>query len=157
MATVEALRAEIQQTLKDAETRFFDFQVNANTQLAALEQRADVADGTQDEAKDLKRRMDNYDTASTEFANQMKQIQAEQTQGLADMRSGLDNIFSQSGAFATLSNLVEYHAKTLKELEEKLKSGSAFTTGDRRTPYSRSILDFKALSDIKMLDHGGGF
>ena len=157
MATVEALRAEIQQTLKDAETRFFDFQVNANTQLAALEQRADVADGTQDEAKDWKSRMDNYDTASTEFANQMKQIQAEQTQGLADMRSGLDKIFSQSGAFATLSNLVEYHAKTLKELEEKLKPSSAFTTGDRRTPYSRSIFDFKALSDIKMLDHGGGF
>jgi len=73
------------------------------------------------------------------------------------MRTGLDKIFSQSGAFATLSNLVEYHAKTLKELEEKLKSGSAFTTGDRRTQYSRSILDFKALSDIKMLDHGGGF
>ena len=79
MATVEALRAEIQQTLKDAETRFFDFQVNANTQLAALEQRADVADGTQDEGKELAKRVDNYDIASTNFANQMNQVQAEQT------------------------------------------------------------------------------
>ena len=157
MATVEALRAEIQQTLNAVDTRFFEFQMNAKTQLAALENRADVADGTADESKDLQRRMDNYDTASTEFARQMKQIQEGQTQGLSNMRSGLDKIFSQSGAFATLSNLVEYHAKTLKELEEKLKSGSAFATGDRQTHDRRSTLDFKALSDIKMLDHGGGF
>ena len=153
MATVEALRAEIQQTLKDAETRFFDFQVNANTQLAALEQRADVADGTQDEGKELAKRMDNYDIASTNFANQMNQVQAEQTQGLADMRSGLENIFSGSGAFTTLSNLVDYHSKTLKELEDKLKAGSSFASGDRQTQYRRSILDFKALSDVKMLEH----
>ena len=66
MATVEALRAETQQTLKDAETRFIDFQVNANTQLAALEQRANVVDGTQVEGKELAKRMDNYDIASTD-------------------------------------------------------------------------------------------
>ena len=161
MATVEALRAEIQQTLTEAENKFEDFKKNATLQLATLESKVEGVDSfqntTQDELNGLTGRMNNYDVASTDFANQMKQIQAEQTQGLADMRTGLDKIFSQSGAFATLSNLVEYHAKTIKELEEKLKSGSAFTTGDRRTPYSRSILDFKALSDIKMLDHGGGF
>ena len=71
------------------------------------------------------------------------------------MRAGLDKIFSQTGAFTTLSNLVECHVKNTKEPEEKLKSGGA-TTGDRRTQHSRSILDFKALSDITMLDHGGG-
>ena len=161
MAIVEALRAEIQQTLTEAESKFEDFKKNAILQLATLESKVEGVDSfqntTQDELNGLTGRMNNYDVASTDFANQMKQIQAEQTQGLADMRTGLDKIFSQSGAFATLSNLVEYHAKTLKELEEKLKSGGAFTTGDRRTPYSRSILDFKALSDIKMLDHGGGF
>ena len=161
MATVEALRAEIQQTFAEGEIKFEDFKKNATLQLATLESKVEGVDSfqntTQDELNGLTGRMNNYDVASTDFANQMKQIQAEQTQGLADMRTGLDKIFSQSGAFATLSNLVEYHAKTLKELEEKLKSGGAFTTGDRRTPYSRSILDFKALSDIKMLDHGGGF
>ena len=161
MATVEALRAEIQQTLAEGELKFEEFKKNATLQLATLESKVENVDGFQnttgDEVNTLTGRMNNFDVASTNFANQMQTIQAEQTQGLADMRAGLDKIFSQTGAFTTLSNLVEYHAKTIKELEEKLKSGGAFTTGDRRAQHSRSMLDFKALSDIQMLDHGGGF
>ena len=37
MATVEALRAEIQQTLTEAENKFEDFKKNAQAQLTALE------------------------------------------------------------------------------------------------------------------------
>ena len=122
MATVEALRAEIQQTLTEAENKFEDFKKNATLQLATLESKVEGVDSfqntTQDELNGLTGRMNNYDVASTDFANQMKQIQAEQTQGLADMRTGLDKIFSQSGAFTTLSNLVDYHSKTLKEFED---------------------------------------
>ena len=161
MATVEALRAEIQQTLAEGELKFAEFKKNATLQLATLESKVEGVDSfqntTQDELNGLTGEMNNYDVASTDFANQMKQIQAEQTQGLSDMRPGLDTIFSGSGAFTTLNNLVDYHSKTLKELEDKLKAGSSFASGDRQTQYRRSILDFKALSDVKMLEHGGGF
>ena len=161
MATVEALRVEVQQTLAEGELKFEEFKRNATLQLATLESKVDNVDTFQnttgDEVNTLTGRMNEYDQVSTNFANQMQAVQAEQTKGLTDMRAGLDKIFSQTGAFTTLSNLVEYHTKTIKELEDKLKSGGATTTGDRRTQHNRSILDFKALSDIKILEHGGGF
>ena len=161
MATVEALRVEVQQTLAEGELKFEEFKKNATLQLATLESKVDNVDTFQnttgDEVNTLTGRMNEYDQVSTNFANQMQAVQAEQTKGLTDMRAGLDKIFSQTGAFTTLSNLVEYHTKTIKELEDKLKSGGATTTGDRRTQHNRSILDFKALSDIKILEHGGGF
>ena len=161
MATVEALRVEIQQTLAKGELEFEEFKTTVTLQLATLDDKQTALDGFQnttgDEVNTLTGRMDGFDVASTNFAEQMQTIQAEQAKGLADMRAGLDQIFSQSGAFATLSNLVEYHAKTIKELEDKLKSSDTHTTGDRRVQYNRSILGFKALSDIKILDPGGGF
>ena len=104
--------------------------------------------------------MASYDTASSNLATHvtvndaaLRQIQAEQTKGLEEMRSSLENIFSGSGMFTALQNLVNNHERSIKELEDKLKSGSAFTTGDRRTQYSRSVLDFKALSDIKTVSY----
>ena len=161
MATVEALRESIQQTLAEGEAQFEECKTTVTLQLSTLDDKQTALDGFQnttgDEVNILTGRMDGYDVASTNFAEQMQTIQAEQAKGLADMRAGLDKIFSQSGAFATLSNLVEYHAKTIKELEDKLKSSDTHTTGDRRVQYNRSILDFKALSDIKILDRGGGF
>ena len=158
MATVEALRVEIQQELVKAETTF-------NSHLANLEERLDTQDNfdksTQDTVGDLSRRMAGFDTASSNFATQvtendaaLKKIQAEQTKGLEEMRSGLGNIFSGSGIFTALQNLVNNHEKTIKDLEDKMKAGSSFSSGDR---HRRSILDFKALSDVKMLEHGGGF
>jgi len=76
MATVEALRAEIQQTLTEAENKFEDFKKNATLQLATLESKVEGVDSfqntTQDELNGLTGRMNNYDVASTDFANQMK-------------------------------------------------------------------------------------
>ena len=109
----------------------------------------------------LTERMGGFDTASSNFAAQvtvndtaLKTIQAEQTKGLEEMRSGLENIFSGSGIFTVLQNLGNNHEKTIKDLEDKMKAGSSFSSGNR---HSRSILDFKALTDVKMLEHGGGF
>ena len=94
MATVEQLRIEIQQELLKAETNF-------NGHLANLKERLDTQDNfdksTQDTVGDLSTRMAGFDTASTNFATQvsvndaaLKQIQAEQTKGLEEMRSGLE-------------------------------------------------------------------
>ena len=83
-----------------------------------LESKVDNVDTFQnttgDEVNTLTGRMNEYDLVSTNFANQMQAVQAEQTKGLTDMRAGLDKIFSQTGAFTTLSNLVEYNTKTIK-------------------------------------------
>ena len=85
-----------------------------------------------------------FDTASSTFATQvsvndaaLKQIQAEQTKGLEEMRSGLENIFSGSGMFTALQNLVNNHEKTITDLEDKMKAGSSFSSGDKQR---RSIL-----------------
>ena len=161
MATVEALRVEIQQELVKAETNF-------NSHLANLKERLDTQDNfdkdTQDTVARLTERMGGFDTASSNFATQvtvndtaLKKIQAEQTKGLEEMRSGLEDVFSGSRIFTVLQNLVNNHEKTIKELEDKMKAGSSFASGDRQTQYRRSILDFKALSDVKMLEHGGVF
>ena len=87
MATVEALRAEIQQTLAEGVLKFEEFKKNATLQLATLESKVENVDGFQnttgDEVNTLTGRMNNFDVASTNFANQMQTIQAEQTQGLA--------------------------------------------------------------------------
>ena len=106
MATVEQLRVEIQQELVKAETNF-------TTHLASLKERLDTQDNfdkdTQDTVAKLTERMGVFDTASSNFATQvsvndaaLKQIQAEQTKGLEEMRSGLENIFSGSGIFTVL-------------------------------------------------------
>jgi len=158
MATVEQLRVEIQQELVKAETNF-------TTHLASLKERLDTQDNfdkdTQDTVAKLTERMGVFDTASSTFATQvsvndaaLKQIQAEQTKGLEEMRSGLENIFSGSGIFTVLQNLVNNHERTIKDLEDKMKAGSSFSSGDKQR---RSILDFRSLSDVKMLEHGGGF
>ena len=94
MATVEALRIEIQQKLVKAETNF-------NSHLANLKERLDTQDNfdksTQDTVGDLSRRMAGFDTVSSNFATQVtendaafKKIQAEQTKGLEEMRFGLE-------------------------------------------------------------------
>ena len=135
MATVEQLRIEIQQELLKAETNF-------NGHLANLKERLDTHDNfdksTQDTVGDLSTRMAGFDTASTNFATQvsvndaaLKQIQAEQTKGLEEMRSSLENIFSGSGMFTALQNLVNTHENTIKDLEAKIKSGSSFSSGGR--------------------------
>ena len=56
--------------------------------------------------------------------------------------------------FTALQNLVNNHERTIKDLEDKMKAGSSFSSGDKQR---RSILDFRSLSDVKMLEHGGGF
>ena len=163
MATVEALRVEIQQTLAKGELEFEEFKQTVTLQLATLDDKQTALDGfqntTRDEVNTLTGRMDGYDVASTNFAEQMQTIQAEQAKGLADMRAGLDKIVSQTGAFTTLSNLVEYHVKTIKELEEKLKSGGAFTTGDRRAQHSTAdrFLTLKLYQILKCLATEVGF
>ena len=158
MATVEALRIEIQQELVKAETNF-------NSHLANIKKRLDTQDNfdkdTQDTVAKLTERMGGFDTVSSNFATQvtvndtaLKKIQAEQTKGLEEMRTGLENLFSGSGIFTVLQNLVNNHEKTIKDLEDKMKAGSSFSSGDK---HRRSILDFRSLSDVKMLEHGGGF
>ena len=98
MATVEQLRAEIQQELLKAETNF-------NGHLANFIERLDTQDNfdknTQDTVGDLSARMASYDTASSNFATHvtvndaaLRQIQAEQTKGLEEMRANLENIYS---------------------------------------------------------------
>ena len=81
MATVEALRAEIQQTLAEGEVKFEDFKRNATLQLATLESNVENVDGFQNttghEVNTLTGRMNNFDVASTNFANQMQTIQAD--------------------------------------------------------------------------------
>ena len=106
MATVEQLRIETQQELLKAETNF-------NGHLANLKERLDTQDNfdksTQDTVGDLSTRMAGFDTVSTNFATQvavndaaLKQIQAEQTKVLEEMRSGLENTFSGSGIYLLL-------------------------------------------------------
>ena len=130
MATVEALRVEIQQELVKAET-------NLNSHLASLKEMLDIQDNfdkdTQDTVARLTERMGGFDTASSNFAalvtvndTALKKIQAEQTKGLEEMRSGLENIFSGSGIFTVLQNLVNNHEKTIKDLEDKMKTGIFF-------------------------------
>ena len=168
MATVEALRVEIQQTLAEGEGKFEEFKKNATLQLASLNDRITTQDNfdtdTQDTVAKLTERMGGFDIASSNFAAQvihndaaLKKITDQQTKNLEEMRASLENIFNGSGMFTALQNLVNHHESTIKELEDKLKSSRDFTAGDKRPQYNRSILDFKALSDIKILDHGGGF
>ena len=106
MATVEALRVEIQQELVKAETNF-------NSHLASLKERLDTQDNfdkdTQDTVAKLTERMGGFDTASSNFAAQvtvndtaLKTIQAEQTKGLEEMRSGLENIYSVGRVYLLL-------------------------------------------------------
>ena len=98
MATVEQLRVEIQQELVKAEANF-------TTHLTSLKERLDTQDNfdkdTQDTVAKLTERMGGFDTVSSNFATQvsvndaaLKKIQAEQTKGLEEMRSGLGHIYS---------------------------------------------------------------
>ena len=60
--------------------------------------------------------------------------------------------------FDNLQNSVRMQKKTMEDLEDKLKRLPGTPTNPApNTSYKRSILDFKALSDCKTLDHGGGF
>ena len=122
MATVEALRVEIQQELVKAETNF-------NSHLASLKERSDTQDNldkdTQDTVAKLTVRMGGFDTASSNFATQvavndtaLKKIQAEQTKGLEEMRSGLENIYSAGREYLlfykTLSTITRRRSRTSK-------------------------------------------
>ena len=60
--------------------------------------------------------------------------------------------------FDNLQNSVRMQRKTMEDLEDKLKRLPGTPTNPApNTSYKRYILDFKALSDCKTLDHGGGF
>ena len=109
MATVEALRVEIQQELVRAETNF-------NSHLANLKERLDTQDSfdkdTQDIVAKLTERMGGFDTASSNFAAQvtvndtaLKTIQAEQTKGLEEMRSGLEKYIQWVGDIYSFTKL----------------------------------------------------
>ena len=130
MATVEQLRIDIQQELVKAEQHF-------TTHLTTLKERLDTQDNfdkdTQDTVAKLTERMGGFDTASSNFAAQvsvndaaLKRIQAAQTEATEQMRSDLEHIFSGSGIFTVLQNLVNNHERTIKDLEDKMKAGSFF-------------------------------
>ena len=60
--------------------------------------------------------------------------------------------------FDNLQNSVRMQRKTMEDLEDKLKRLPGTPTNPApNTSHKRSILDFKALSECKTLDHGGGF
>ena len=84
MATVEARRVEIQQTLAKGELEFEEFKQTVTLQLATLDDKQTALDGFQnttgDEVNTLTGRMSLFDVASTNFAEQMQTIQAEQAQ-----------------------------------------------------------------------------
>ena len=89
MATVEALRVEIQQTPAKGELEFEEFKQTVTLQLSTLDDKQTALDNFQnttgDEVNTLTGRMNLFDVASTNFAEQMQTIQAEQAKGLADM------------------------------------------------------------------------
>ena len=60
--------------------------------------------------------------------------------------------------FDNLQNSVRMQRKTMEDLEDQLNSlPGAPPNPAPNTSHKRSIFDFKALSDCKTLDHGGGF
>jgi len=60
--------------------------------------------------------------------------------------------------FDNLQNSVRMQRKTMEDLEDKLKRLPGTPTNPApTTSHKRPTLDFKALSDCKTLDHGGGF
>jgi len=60
--------------------------------------------------------------------------------------------------FDNLQNSVRMQRETMEDLEDKLKRLPGTPAHPApNSSYKRSVLDFKALSDCKTLDHGGGF
>ena len=103
MATVEALRVEIQQTLAEGEGKFEEFKKNATLQLASLNDRITTQDNfdtdTQDTDAKLTERMGGFDIASSNFAAQviandaaLKQITDQQTKNFEEMRASLEPV-----------------------------------------------------------------
>ena len=60
------------------------------------------------------------------------------------------------GVFDHLQNSVMMQRKTMEDLEDNMKKMPGIPSSSPSS-HKRSIFDFKALSDCKTLEHGGGF
>jgi len=110
--------------------------------------------------EDNRKEFDAFQTSLAENDRRVKDVIVDNKAQVEELRAAIAGKVGQSdGLMANLQNSVADQRKTIEELEEKVKHipSSSYSGSPSSSSHKRSILDFKALSDCKTLEHGGGF